>query len=151
MSLFRKRSVDSNASHCLFTFVPERISQNALKNLSVKADLYNKTLRDYAHMELTDRRIYQYEPSSLNVEIVPGPDNPNELKIVYGRKLLGYVPRKHVKHVLFALEKNCEITAELSGGPYKIIKVWHDDYGHPSYSNDKHKDDIELKIRIEYK
>ena len=146
-SLFRKKNADADQQRHLFSFVPDGTSQKVLGSLADKTDLYPKTVKDLRALGQLDRRINKYETTSLEVEIVSCPDG---MKVVYGKKLIGYVPKRKIEHVKYALENDCSITAVLSGGPYKFIRVSYDDYGHPSFWTDKHDGDIAVKIDMEY-
>ena len=150
MSLFGKKSSDRRH---LFSFTPDYISQESLRSLANKTDLYSKTKRELIILEKVNYYIYQFDPTSLSADIIPCLDDapyPGAMKVVAGEKQVGFVPKKKLKHVLFSIDGDCDIHIELSGGPYKIIDVEYDDYGHPRHWIDKHDDDVKVKVIIEY-
>lgn len=145
--LFKKKSVVDKSGQSLFRFVPDNISQKVVRSLVVKTDLYSKTKRDLIILGQEHRRIYQFEPTTLDVILVP---DTSTVKVMCGDKQIGTVPGRQTEHALYAIKGDYVATAELSGGPYKIIQDRFDDYGHPNYWIDKHDDDIEVKVFVRY-
>jgi len=146
-SLFKKKSTADESGQSLFRFVPDNVSQKAVRSLVAKTDLYPKTKRELIILGQEHRRIYQFESATLNVSLVP---DAGTVKVMCGYKQIGTVPGRQTEHALYAIKGDYVATAELSGGPYKIIQDRFDDYGHPNYWIDKHDDDIEVKVFVRY-
>ena len=145
--LFKKKSVVDKSGQSLFRFVPDNVSQKAVRSLVAKTELYPKTKRELIILGQEHRRIYQFEPTTLDVILVP---DTSTVKVMCGDKQIGTVPGRQTEHALYAIKGDYVATAELSGGPYKIIQDRFDDYGHPNYWIDKHDDDIEVKVFVRY-
>lgn len=146
-SLFKREPVEDKSGRHLFRFIPDDISQKAVRNLAVRTELYAKTKRDLIILGQEYRSIYQFQPTTLDVTLVP---EDGVLKVVCNDKQIGTVPRRKAEHALYAIEHSCSATVELSGGPYKIIQDRFDDHGNPNYWIEKHDDDIKVVVFIRY-
>lgn len=141
---------DPGERRYLFSFVPDETEQDILRYVSKKSPLYSMDQDELVALGKVDYYIYQYEPTSLSAVLVRNSDG--SVDVVCGNTPVGHVPKRKIKHALFATDGDYEATVELSGGPYKVIYVDEDE---PRNSLDRYWDrrydeDIKIKVKIAY-
>lgn len=89
---------------------------------------YEWTKKDMSEFGIYEEKVWKYEPSDIDVNIVPDPDNEhdhNALKVMAGWKdhmwHIGYIPKNHIHEVKVALDSGVEFTLTVLGGKYKIL------------------------------
>lgn len=97
-----------------------------IKALGVENDNYLLSHTELSECGLTYERIYKTEYFINKVELVPEPDNPhdsNAIKVLCDDLHIGYIKAGSCAHVHKLLKDSriVKISAELSGGPYKIL------------------------------
>lgn len=124
--------------------------QRELESLCEENIFFSCTKRELIDDGYVDERIYKYESNLSDVQIIPEPDNPYDpqaLKVVIDNIHIGYIKKGSTGRVRNLLKNNPKITAEIQGGPYKIIYSDYDD------SNDKEiytleKDTVPLSAKL---
>lgn len=103
--------------------------QEQLKEICGLNPLFSKHKNELIDMEQVDKRIFEYEQKTKEVEIIAEPDNPydaNALKVIIEGLHIGYIKKGSCSHIKNLLKRNPEITATIQGGRYKYISSYCD-------------------------
>lgn len=104
--------------------------------LLYESDSYSESKKELLDEGIYDEddKIWQFEPSVIEVKIVPEPDNKydkNALQ-VYGLGsddtpyLIGYIPKENISEINEAMKAGTAMTMKISGGKYKYISTDED-------------------------
>lgn len=127
-----------------------------IMEVAYENDDYSMTKKQIVDAGMEDEKIWKYEISPLTAVLVPEPDNEhskNAIQVVIDGLLVGYIPERKCLHLLEVMEEDriMDITAEICGGPYKVVTYDGVDYstGKDIYSIEKgeHAFSIELTIK----
>lgn len=108
--------------------------QDAIKSLGHYNDDYDMSKRDIEDIYGTDVRVYQYEFSPSNVQLVPEYSDKYEglgIRVEVDGVHIGYIKHGSTTHVKKLIDNNLihSISAEISGGKSKIVLEEEDDDG----------------------
>lgn len=106
--------------------------ESLIDNIVFENDDYFMKKSELIELGMVNERIYKYEPSFMNVELVPDPTNehdPNAIKVIVDGVHIGFVPEKKTAKVKKILDKSeiLSLACGISGGPYRYIKEYYDD------------------------
>ena len=132
-------------------------SQNdIINNLLKQSSMWEWTKKELIDYDCEDEKIYRYESSIHEVELIPEPDNPydpNAIKVISDNTLIGYVPKEKTKNVKKLLDtKSPIIRCKFYGGPYKVLVLEDYDISNQKafYSIKKETENIGAQITMEY-
>lgn len=129
--------------------------QKELESLCEENVIFSCTKRELIDDGYVDERIYKYESNPSDVQIVPEPDNPYDpqaLKVIVDNVHIGYIKKGSTGRVRNLLKNNPAITAEIHGGPYKIIYSDYDDSSDKEvYTLEKDAISLSAKLCFSYK
>ena len=121
------------------------------EELLAENDDYNLSKKDMIEMGLEDTMVYQYEGLSVNVQLVPEPDNPHDpsaIKVIADGIHVGYVPAKETSTVKGLLSvDDLKIGCSFHGGDYKVL---FEDYETGKYNFKKGKNNIGAVVTMRY-
>lgn len=105
--------------------------EDALMELAWENPEYELSKREIFDEGLDEQRIYQYEFSPKNVQLVEEPENPhdpNAIKVIVDSQHIGYIKAGSTTRVrnLLRSGKIEKITADIGGGPYKYAYTEED-------------------------
>lgn len=129
-----------------------------IMEVAYENDYYSMTKKQIVDAGMEDERIWKYEVSDLNAYLVPEPDNkhdPNAIMVMVEGLLVGYVEAVSCIHLLDLIENDriLDITAEVCGGPYKVVTEDGYDYntGKDTYSVERGSHDFSIELTIKEK
>ena len=126
------------------------------ENLVTENYEYSLSKKELVESGMIDERIYKYDPTVMDADLVPEPDNPkdpNAIKVLVDDVQIGYVPAEKTDAVkkLLSSKQVQSVTCEFYGGPFKIITEDYDDEKDKEiYSIEKESHYIGAEITIEY-
>lgn len=85
---------------------------------------YEMSKKEIVDAGLEDERIYKLEFFPYSAELIPEPDNPYDPKaimVIVDGVHVGYIKKGSTSRVRNLLEAGGKISAEIHGGPYKVI------------------------------
>lgn len=107
--------------------------------------------RDIIDAGMENERIYKYEFFPVRVELIPEPDNPydpNAIKVVIDNVQVGYIKKGSTARVKNLLKAGGKVTAEIKGGPYKVLLYRYED-GEDMYDMELGEDLFSVSVQIE--
>lgn len=129
-----------------------------IMEVAYENDDYSMTKKQIVDAGMEDEKIWKYEISPLTAVLVPEPDNKhskNAIQVVIDGLLVGYIPERECLHLLEVIEEDriMDITAEICGGPYKIVTYDGVDYstGKDIYAVEKGDYDFSIELTIKEK
>lgn len=126
--------------------------QSAIKSLGFENDDYSLSKRDLEDSCSEYEKIYQFEFFPSNVQLVEEPENeydPNAIKVVIDGVHVGYIKKGSCSHVKKLINENkiLSISADISGGKYKMLVPNDDDYD--SFRLDRGSSDFFITVYLE--
>lgn len=142
---------------CAFKVAGISRRQRAIEgNLLTENYEYSLSKKELVDSGMIDERIYRYDPTVMDADLVPEPDNPkdpNAIKVLVNDVQIGYVPAEKagvVKELLSSKQVH-SIDCEFYGGPFKIITADYDDESDKEiYTVEKESQYLGAEITIEY-
>lgn len=109
-----------------------RRQKDIMENLITENYEYSLSKKELVDLGMIDERIYKYNPTVMDADLVPEPDNPKDpsaIKVLVNDVQIGYVPAEKTSVVkkLLSSKQIHSITCEFYGGPFKIITEDYDD------------------------
>ena len=95
-----------------------------VNKLATKIQKYGMKPEKLISMGYAERKVYRYFYKNEPVQLIPEPTNqhdPNAVKVLINDIFVGYVPKEDCEAVKVFLQYPLRITAEISGGDYKIV------------------------------
>lgn len=133
-----------------------RRQRDITDNLLAESYEYGLSKQEVADSGLLDERIYRYDPTTMDADLIPEPDNPkdpNAIKVSVDGIQIGYVPAEKAEtvHKLLSSKQIHSITCEFYGGPFKIVSEDYDDENDKEvYTVEKESQYVGAEITIEY-
>ena len=125
--------------------------QDDILELADENSDFSMTRREIIDAGMENERIYQYEFDPHRVELIPEPSNPydpNAIKVVIDNVHVGYIKKGSTTRVRNLLNAGGKVTAEIKGGPYKILLYRNED-GKDSYEMEHEEIPFSVAVHIE--
>ena len=125
--------------------------QDDILELADENSDYSITKREIIDAGMEDEKIYKYEFDPHRVELIPEPSNPydpNAIKVVIDNVHVGYIKKGSTTRVRNLLNAGGKVTAEIKGGPYKILLYRYED-GKDHYEMEHGEDSFFVSVHIE--
>ena len=126
-----------------------------IEKLLVTNDDYDLTKKQLVDGGFVDEIVYKYQRANRDIELVPDPDNEydeNAIKVIIGGILTGFVPADQAGRVRTILDYDPEISWDLVGGPFKMVREeWDDDKLKDVYTLEKTSQHIGIQVTLRYK
>ena len=125
--------------------------QDDILELADKNSDFSMTRREIIDAGMENERIYQYEFDPHRVELIPEPSNPydpNAIKVVIDNVHVGYIKKGSTTRVRNLLNAGGKVTADIKGGPYKILLYRNED-GKDSYEMEHEEIPFSVAVHIE--
>ncbi len=129
---------------------------SSIDDLAIDNPDYDLTKTEMIDEALEEERIYEYEFSPNNVQLIEEPDNqydPNAIKVIIDGFLVGYIKKGSCAHVrkLLRSGKIRDISASITGGKYKYLYSKYDyDKDKDVYDIERGKRDYHITIEVTY-
>lgn len=125
--------------------------QDDILELADENSDFSMTRREIIDAGMENERIYQYEFDPHRVELIPEPSNPydpNAIKVVIDNVHVGYIKKGSTTRARNLLNAGGKVTAEIKGGPYKILLYRNED-GKDSYEMEHEEIPFSVAVHIE--
>lgn len=125
--------------------------QDDILELADENSDFSMTRREIIDAGMENERIYQYEFDPHRVELIPEPSNPydpNAIKVVIDGVHVGYIKKGSTTRVRNLLKAGGKVTAEIKGGPYKILLYRNED-GKDNYEMEHDESPFSVAVHIE--
>ena len=117
---------------------------------------YSLSKKELVDLGMIGERIYKYDPTVMDADLVPEPNNPkdpNAIKVLVNNVQIGYVPAEKTSVVkkLLSSKQVHSIACGFYGGPFKIITEDYDDENDKEvYNTEKESHYIGAEVILKY-
>lgn len=105
------------------------------RKIATQNYFYNAGKNDLVELDMVNEKIWEYEYSDRNPQLVPEPDNEfdkNAIKVIVDGQHIGYIKKGSCAHLLKVINEGrlISIKCQIGGGRYKYLTLDEDDsYG----------------------
>ena len=130
---------------------------DSIMDMAEENEDYSLKKKELVEFGMTDQRIWKYEFSPYETELVPEPDNPEDpkaIKVIVNGVHIGYIKAGSCAHLLKVIREDriIEIDCDIYGGPYKYVsEVWDDHKEDFTYNLEKAEVAYGAKLTIKEK
>ena len=131
--------------------------EHYMKNLLAMMEpnyLYSYKKQDLIDTCNYDVPIYKTTIPEIKLELVQEDDNPHDPKavvVLINDRIVGYIPRKHCKHIRHIMDNDLVVrfTCDVYGGKYKqVIEDYNWEKNRSTYSMESGEDDYGITLHI---